>query len=403
MRNKKFFSLIIAVLIGWGVYFFSENASGLAEKSYRSIISRPLVNSYSVDSSVPRKELKDSVFLTQQEINNCYVIDSFFKAMSYHQRFNGNALIAHNGKILFSGSFGYSNYRLKTTLSDSSEFQLGSVSKQFTATAIMLLKEQGKLNYSDSIQRFYPEFPYHGITIRDLLDHRSGLPNYMYLCSAINKSEDGFIDNQQVVDYLTKYHPSRYFKPDLRFNYSNTNYCLLAAIVEKITKSSFADFMKKNIFEPSGMKHTFIYNKADTIIPNRVQGYNANYNRSGIDFLDGVTGDKGVYSTIGDMLKWDNILYTSKIIDQRTLNDAFAPHGRWLRNRNYGYGWWLMPFGGDTLTYHDGWWHGFNCAFIRDVKYHNTIIVLSNHVNWCINKSRELLTVLRSTLKESSE
>lgn len=401
MHKKKFYFLIIALIAGWAIYFFSENANGLDEKPNYPPAKRQLRISTKADTSLKNKKSRDSLFLSPEELNNCYVIDSFFKAMTYRQRFNGNVLIAHNGKVLFSGSFGYANYRKKISLTDSSEFQLGSVSKQFTATAIMMLKEQGKLNYNDSIQRFYPNFPYHGITIGELLDHRSGLPNYIYLCSAINKSETGFIDNQQVVEYLTERKPPRYFRPDQHFNYSNTNYCLLAAIIEKITKMSFSQFMKTNVFEPADMEHTYIYDKNDTVIPNRVQGYNANYNRSGIDFLDGVAGDKGVYSTIGDMLKWDQVLYMNKIINQSTLSQAFAPHGRWIRQRNYGYGWWLMPFGGDTLTYHDGWWHGFNCAFIRDRHYHNTIIVLSNHVNWCINQSRELLNVLRSTLKEN--
>lgn len=402
MLNKKVYSLLLAVAVGWAVYFFSETASGSGEKSYLPAVARHTADTIGADTLGKSRKTKDSLFLSQVELNNCYVIDSFFKAMNYRQRFNGNVLIAHNGKVLFSGSFGFANYKKKTELTDSSEFQLGSVSKQFTATAIMKLEEQGKLKFDDSIQQFYPDFPYHGITVRELLDHRSGLPNYMYLCSSVNKDENGFIDNQQVVDYLTRYHPSRYFRPDLRFNYSNTNYCLLAAIVEKISGESFSQFMTDHFFQPLGMKHTFIYDKTDTVIPNRVQGYNANYNRSGIDFLDGVTGDKGVYSTTADMLKWDQALYTNQVINQKTLKQAFAPHGRWMRQRNYGYGWWLMPFGDDTLTYHDGWWHGFNCAFIRDVKYHNTIIVLSNHVNWCINKSRELLYVLRATLKESS-
>lgn len=404
--DRKLFSLLITIAAGGALYFFSDSTSGLSETaayyppakrlSSSGDVNQPLAKSY-------QQPANPKAFITPEELNNCYVIDSFFKALTYRARFNGNVLIAHNGRVLFSGSFGYANYRKKISLSDSSEFQIGSVSKQFTAVAIMMLKERDKLSYDDTIQHFYPNFPYSGITIRMLLDHRSGLPNYMYLCSAINKSETGFIDNQQVVDYLTQYKPPRYFKPDQRFNYSNTNYCLLAAIVEKITGISFSEFMRKNAFEPLQMNHTYIFDKNDTTIPNRVQGYNANYNRAGIDFLDGVTGDKGVYTTSWDMLKWDQALYGEQLVKQSTLVESFKPNGRWIRQRNYGFGWHLMPFGGDTITYHDGWWHGFNCAFIRDVKYRNTIIVLSNHVNWCINQSRELLNVLRETLKEKSD
>lgn len=403
MINKRIYSLVITAAAAASLYFFSESTRSQGQPDYYPP-SRRFVNKVNKDTVKPLVKKSDSsMFLTAEEINNSYVIDSFFKSLVYRQRFNGNALIAHNGKVLFSGSFGYANYRKKILLTDSSQFQLGSVSKQFTAVAVMMLKEQGKLAYSDSIQKYFPEFPYHGITVQMLLDHRSGLPNYMYLCSSVCRNQVDYIDNMDVVRLLTEYKPSRYFTPNRRFNYSNTNYALLAAIVEKISGMPFSAFMKKNVFGPLKMNHTFIFDKNDTAIAEKVQGYDANYRRSGFDFLDGVAGDKGVYSTISDLLKWDQALYGNTLLKQSTLKEAFKPHGRWVRNHNYGYGWWLMPFGGDTLTYHDGWWHGFNCAFIRDIKYHNTIIVLSNHVNWCINRSRDLLNVLRSTLNENTD
>lgn len=402
MINKRIYSLVITAAAAASLYFFSESTSSQGQPGYYP----PTKRFVDIDKDTTRPKLSrtdSSMFLTAEELNNSYVIDSFFKVMAYRQRFNGNVLIAHNGKVLFSGSFGYANYRKKIPLTDSSQFQLGSVSKQFTAVAIMMLKEKGKIDYNDSIQTYFPEFPYHGITIQMLLDHRSGLPNYIYLCSSVCRNQCEYIDNMDVVKYLIKHKPPRYFRPNLRFNYSNTNYALLAAIVEKITDTTFSAFMKKNVFAPLHMNHTFVYDKNDTTIENKVQGYNANYGRSGFDFLDGVTGDKGVYSTVGDLLKWDQALYSNTLLKQATLQAAFKPHGRWVRNHNYGYGWWLMPFGNDTLTYHDGWWHGFNCAFIRDRKYHNTIIVLSNHINWCINRSRDLLNVLRGTLKENTD
>lgn len=402
MINKRIYSLVITIGAAASLYFFSESTSSQGQPGYYPPTKR-FVNTDKDTVKPIVKQRDSSKFLSAEELNNSYVIDSFFKVMAYRQRFNGNVLIAHNGKVLFSGSFGYANYRKKVLLTDSSQFQLGSVSKQFTSVAIMMLKERGKLDYNDSIQKFFPEFPYHGITVQMLLDHRSGLPNYMYLCSSVCRNETDYIDNMDVVKYLTEHKPPRYFRPNQRFNYSNTNYALLAAIVEEITDTTFSTFMQRNVFTPLHMNHTFVYDKNDTTIANRVQGYDANYRRSGFDFLDGVAGDKGVYSTIGDLLKWDQALYHNTLLKQSTLQAAFKPHGRWIRNHNYGYGWWLMPFGRDTLTYHDGWWHGFNCAFIRDRKYHNTIIVLSNHINWCINRSRDLLNVLRSTLKEGTD
>ncbi len=348
--------------------------------------------------AVPMPKMKDSTALNSIEQYESHKIDSFFNVLSKRAKFNGNVLVAHNGKVLYKGSFGVSNYKTKDQLSDSSEFQLGSVSKQFTAVAIMMLKEQGKLDYSDTIQKFYPEFPYKGITIGMLLSHRSGLPNYMYMCGNVCTDQKTPMDNQQVVQLLIDKHPPKYFLPNRKFEYSNTNYCILSAIAEKVSGVSFAEFLRYKVFAPLGMNHTHIFDKNDTVIPNCVTGYNANYRAAGIDFLDGVTGDKGIYSTTDDVLKWDQALYTDKLLKQSTLKEAFSGHSRWVNQHNYGYGWRMVVLSGDTLIYHDGWWHGFNAAFLRDIKGKNTIIVLSNHVNWCINQSRDLLNMLHEEL-----
>lgn len=322
--------------------------------------------------------------------------DSFFNALAEKSRFNGSALVAHDGKILYTHQFGYANFKTREMLTDTTEFQLGSVSKQFTAVAIMMLKERGLLNYNDSVVKYFPDFPYTGVTIRMCLDHRSGLPNYMFTCSAEYHDDGTLIDNMDVMHMLAEYKPHCYFKPDRKFEYCNTNYCVLAAIVEKITGDRFADFARKNIFGPLGMTHTFIYDKYDTVVPNRATGYNKNYARAGVDFLDGVAGDKGVYSTVTDLLKWDQALYGNKLVSQATLKEAYTPHTRWLNGHSYGFGWRLFQYDGDTIIYHGGWWHGFNADFIRDVKKGNTIIVLSNHINWCINRSRDLIELFRN-------
>lgn len=348
-----------------------------------------------VTAKLPK--LKDSVIFTALEKFESQAADSFFHVLVTRAGFNGSALIAHDGKVLYSQQFGYSNFRAKELLTDTSEFQLGSVSKQFTAVSIMILKEKGLLDYDDSVCKYFPDFPYKGVTIRMCLDHRSGLPNYMFTCSAEVQDQSILIDNMQVMEMLAKYQPRCYFKPNKLFNYCNTNYCVLAAIVEKISGIKFSDFARKNIFEPLQMTHTFIYDKYDTTIPNKVTGYNAGYRRAGTDFLDGVAGDKGVYSTVTDLLKWDQALYGDKLLSQATLKEAFSPQTRWMSNRSYGFGWRLMLFAGDTIVYHGGWWHGFNCDFIRDVKQKTTIIVLSNHINWCIRNNWELLALFRRT------
>ena len=342
------------------------------------------------------KHLDSSAVFTPLEQFEAQAADSFFNVLATKARFNGSALVAHDGKILYTHQFGYSDFKTKEILTDTTEFQLGSVSKQFTAVSIMMLKEKGLLNYDDSVAKYFPDFPYKGVTIRMCLDHRSGIPNYMFTCSAECTNQETLIDNMQVMKMLAKYQPHCYFQPDKRFDYCNTNYCVLAAIVEKITGYKFSDFVRKNIFEPLQMTHTFIYDKYDTVIPNKATGYNRGYRRAGIDFLDGVAGDKGVYSTVTDLLKWDQALYGSKLLSQETLKEAYTPQTRWKNGHSYGFGWRLMQYEGDTIIYHGGWWHGFNADFIRDVKDKNTVIVLSNHINWCINRSRDLIELFRN-------
>jgi CubicO group peptidase (beta-lactamase class C family) len=339
---------------------------------------------------------KDTAMFTPLEKFEAQAADSFFNVLADRAKFSGSALVAHDGKILYTHQFGFSNIKTKDMITDTSEFQLGSVSKQFTAVSIMMLKEKGLLNYDDLISKYFPDFPYEGVTIRMCLDHRSGLPNYMFTCSAECRDQATLIDNMQVMDMLAEHKPERYFRPDKKFSYCNTNYCVLAAVVEKITGKTFADFAKENIFEPLHMTRTFIYGKYDTVVPNRITGYNKGNRKAGFDFLDGVDGDKGVYSTVTDLLKWDQALYGNKLLTQATLKEAYTPHTRWMGGHSYGFGWRLLQYGGDTIIYHGGWWHGFNADFIRDVKQKNTIIVLSNHINWCINRSRDLIELFRN-------
>ncbi|MGP8216703.1 MAG: serine hydrolase domain-containing protein [Bacteroidia bacterium] len=396
MVKKHIYPIVLAIAAVSIVYAFvgSTNSEGKPESK------DGFASQKNKTIDIPLPPARDTMALSPVEQFESHKIDSFFHALVKHARFNGNVLVAHEGKVLYKGSFGVSDFKTKELLTDSSEFQLGSVSKQFTAVAIMILKEQGKLDYSDTIQKFFPGFPYKGVTVGMLLSHRSGLPNYMYLCGNVCKDQKTPLDNMQVVQLLIDKHPPKYFPPNRKFDYSNTNYCVLAAIAEKVSGVPFAEFLRYKIFTPLGMTHTYIFDKNDTVIPNAVTGYDANYRKAGIDFLDGVAGDKGIFSTTEDVLKWDQALYTDKLLKQSTLKEAFTPHSRWMNQHNYGYGWRLAIFDHDTLVYHDGWWHGFNAAFMRDIKGKNTIIVLSNHVNWCINQSRELLTMLREEAEE---
>lgn len=322
--------------------------------------------------------------------------DSLFNSVSKQKGFNGNVLVGIHGNAIYKHSFGYSDLKTKEPLNIKSVFQLASVSKQFTAIAIMMLHEQGKLDYSDTIQKFIPEFPYKNITIRQLLSHRSGLPNYMYFSGKYWKKKD-FLTNEEVLAQMVKYKPHPEFLPDRRYKYSNTGFAMLALIVERISGLPFHEFMEVNVFQPLEMTSTFVYNPhSKKTIEYETKGYNRNRRKSYEDFLDGVTGDKGIYSTVEDMFLWDQALYSEKIVKQSTLDEAFTPASYdYKRDNNYGYGFRLDTLAdGSRIVYHGGWWRGYNSLFVRRLDDHTTIIILCNKVNWSFGEIKDLLHIV---------
>ncbi len=311
-------------------------------------------------------------------------LDDYFADIVSFRKFNGSFLVAKDGKIIYKNSNGYADYKQKEKNEITSSYQLASVSKQFTALSIIMLKEKGLLHFDDSVSQFIPEFPYKDITIRHLLTHRSGLPNYMYFCD-VHTDKETPLSNDDVLALLCKFAPPVYFKPDEKFAYSNTGYFILASIVEKITQDSFETFLVKHIFEPLGMKNSFVFNfnKESVSLKKGVAlGYEANWRIAEPIYLDGVVGDKGIYSTVEDLFKWDQALYTEKLASQKAIREAFEP-GSTLSwgDRNYGFGWRLryLP-NGKKLVYHGGWWRGFNSLIVRDIETKTSFIVLSNCV-----------------------
>ena len=310
--------------------------------------------------------------------------------------FNGCILVAQEGQVLYKNAFGYANYRKRQPLKIDTDFQLASVSKQFTAVAIMMLKEQGKLSYDDVINRFYPNFPYKNITIRMLLTHRSGLSEYMWFCDHITDRKTP-ISNQDLVNLMIAKRPGINFNPDRKHDYSNTGYAILAAIVEKVSGKTFPEFMKQHVFMPLQMNNTFIFtfgsldHKA-----NIATGHLSNWFPSGHDYLDGVTGDKGVYSCIDDLFKWDQGLYSGKIIKLSTLEDAYTPGNKEFKGkRNYGFGWRTnIQDDNSKVVFHAGLWHGFCPYFARRLCDKSTIIVLSNKRGWDASVVSKIFKIL---------
>ena len=334
-------------------------------------------------------------------------LDSIFQRKAKFGGFNGNVLIAQNGVILYKRSFGYGQLENKDTLRAESKFQLASLSKTFTAIAVLKLYEQGKLSLEDSIQKFIPQFPYSGIQIKSLLSHRSGLPNYAYVLTDSVRKRNKFPSNADIVRWYCCVKPKLYNQPNRNFSYSNTNYALLASIVEKVAGVPFEDFLRTNIFVPLGMKNTWLTTTHnDSINIFKTVGYQ--YGRKlPKDNFDDVIGDKGVYSTSDDIFRWYLGLNSGCLLKPETMKEAFTPrsferHGI----KNYGYGFRMHV---DETTqqakyiYHTGWWKGYNTLMWFSPKDQFVIIVLSNRYNRGVYEIKPILEILHGKANAVSE
>ena len=308
-------------------------------------------------------------------------LDDFFTKRNKYHGFNGTVLYAVNGEVEYSKAFGFSNLRNRDTLGIESSFQLASVSKPITAIATLLLVDQGLLKLEDTVQTIFPDFPYKDISIQMLLSHRSGLPNYMYFADSLWQDREHSISNRDVLNLMIEHHPHRYYPPNKRYNYSNTNYALLALIIEEVSDMAFDLFVKTRIFLPLGMHSSNVYNKGTTPLnSNQVKGYSSGRRIAENTYLNGVVGDKGVYSSVVDLFKLDQALRNGTLVSDELLDIAFKRQHKDLYDwDNYGLGWRIDaadPL--NKVVYHTGWWKGFRSYFIRELGSNKTLIVLSN-------------------------
>jgi CubicO group peptidase (beta-lactamase class C family) len=323
--------------------------------------------------------------------------------------FSGVVLIAEKGKPIYHKAFGYRQFASQTPLQTSDIFELASVSKQFTAMIIMMLKEKGKLSYDDPVEK-YLETPYKGITIRNLLTHTSGLPDYQ---GVMDKYWDKtkVAGNDDCIAYLNKYAPPKLFEPGTKYTYSNTGYLLLASIAEKASGKDFIELCRKWIFKKLKMKSTDIRTleekeaKKNFAIGHIYVEERKKYVRAdsfpSSDYTIWLGNRKGpgrISSTAADLLKWDQALYTNKLVKQSTLQEAFTPMK--LKDgslSNYGFGWELRN---DSLlgkiVQHNGDNPGYKTQIVRYIDIKKTIIVLNNNA---ISNFNLLIKQLETVLK----
>jgi CubicO group peptidase (beta-lactamase class C family) len=285
--------------------------------------------------------------------------------------FNGTILVSEKGKILYKNAFGISDNSKGTALKIESKFYLGSISKQFTTMAIMMLKEKKKLSYEDKLSKYFPELSPNAdiISIKHLMTRTSGMPDYFQL--GAYKPD---LTNQDVLKLLVK-NKKIEFTPGDKFSYSNSGYLLLAMIVEKASETPYFQFMKESIFDPIGMKNTLVYDESKPIFNNRAIGHTENGKLDDYEIL--TVGDGGIYSTVEDLYKWDQSLYTEKLVSSETINEAFSLTV--LNNEKlsyYGYGWFI---GSENTVSHGGALSGFLAYMKRDLENKNSYFLLTNY------------------------
>ena len=297
-------------------------------------------------------------------------------------RFNGSVLIAEKGQVVYENHSGISDLRDKSSyIDESTVFQLASVGKQFTAVAVMKLYDQGLFDFDDPVDQYIDRFPYAEITIRQLLNHTSGLQNYMYILDNY-WHEDRYPSNSDLVDLFIKHDLPLNFTPGRRFSYSNTGYAFLALLVEEVSGMPFPDYMKTQVFAPLGMNNSFVFDvNSEAEIAGRAYGFNRRHTRWAIplDYHDGIMGDKGYFGTARDLFRWNQALTHLPPVSPQCMEEATSraelANGRSV---SYGFGWRLKQVKGHEFIYHHGWWRGFRTAFKRLPEKDLLIVVLNN-------------------------
>jgi CubicO group peptidase (beta-lactamase class C family) len=322
----------------------------------------------------------------------------FFDSLLLKSGFSGGILVAKNGQVLYEHYQGYADGARMVIINPETPFHVASTSKTFTSTAILQLVNLGKINLDDSVQRFFELFPYPGVTVRHLLNHSSGLPNYANFLSKYNWDKNRTATNYDVLQQLYANRPSLEFATGTAFRYSNTNFALLALIVEKASGRFYPDYVEDSIFARSGMKNSYVLNQNNP--GNYIPSWDAGGRMYNFDFLDAIYGDKNVFTTCRDLMKYDSAIRNHLLLPQGYFDTAWTPY--FLDKKygdtieHYGLGWRVKVFN-DTLKipYHNGWWHGNNAVFQRVVADTAVIIITGNRFSNRIYAAAKAANIFR--------
>ena len=336
-----------------------------------------------VEDTLPKMKPLGSEKKISQAYKNSVIgrINHFYYKNWPNNSMNGSFLVARNGQIIFEKYNGFANKNEGTKITAETPVQIASVSKVLTATAVLKLVNAGKIDLDQKVNTILKTFPYEDCTIRMLLSHRTGMRNYAYFTDHDKSVWDRHnqLTNKDILELLATKDIGLESKTGTRFSYCNTNYAMLALIIEKITGLSYKEAMSEMIFKPLGMTHTYVFDDdkdKKTIVPS----YKGNGVEIGFDYLDNVYGDKNVFSTVRDLLKFDRARQSPDFLKPELLKQVYTGYSNERKGtKNYGLGIRMINWEtGQNFYFHNGWWHGNTSSYITLMKEHVTIIALSN-------------------------
>ncbi len=331
----------------------------------------------------------------QINLNSTYAsIDKFFRKTWKSDSENISFLVAKDGKIIYEKYQGTADKKRNINMNEHTALHIASVSKVITATAILELINAGKIELDQKVNTILTNFPYPEITVKTLLNHRSGLHNYAYLTDQPSIwDKHNVLSNQDVLDLFIANNVPLNFKTDKKFAYCNTNYVVLALIIEKIMGMSYPKAMKEMIFDPLGMSDTYVF-EYDKNVKTAIPSYNAR-GEVAFDFLDGTYGDKNIYSTPRDLMKFDMARYSPDHLNPELKKQVYVGYSYEHKGeKNYGLGIRIIEWvTGQHFYFHNGWWHGNTASYVNLRKEQVTIIALTNKFSTKPYKVRILATL----------
>jgi len=349
-----------------------------------------------VTDPIPKEPIVNYSSLFSPELQ---VFEDQIQKRAKRNRISGSVIIAYKDQILYEKDFGYKNPITKAPMEPNMSYQLASVSKQYTAAAVLKLYEERRLDIDQSVSTYLPGFKFEKVTIRDLLKHRSGLWNYMYLTEQY-WNKDIAPNNLEVVDLINANAPRLNFPAGRYFSYSNTGYVVLGAIVEQITQLSLGEFIEDEFLLPLCLDETFVdkHDRNKNVILDGYQSYRRSFIELPEGFHNNAIGDKGIYASAKDLFVWFRDLKNGEIVNEDNIDLMFGRNENG-KNKRYGMGFRLEHKNGEEVIFHNGLWDGFR----NGLEYHpkdDLVVIVMTHTqnkqkhyfqNYLVKKAKDFI------------